>query len=309
MLMGEVVEAWKLVDRPDASGEQIRAFCAKYYTIVPTVTRLVNEDRSTDVLEWRFSGSNGKSRGGTAPTLAICGRLGGVGGRPYHVGTVSDADGAVSVLAAAFKLSAAYDLNEPTEGDVLIITHICPNAPTRDSIVKGQMDSPVPMERLLNFEAPAAADALISVDTTRGHRIINHTGIAVTATLLDGYLLRVSEDILTLYSDVTNDLPHVLPVTMQDMLAHDAGIYRINSIMIPGNVFEGPLIGLATVSTSLVYGFAASAAPPSTLEVAARFCVEAARRYGRGLLSFYDEKEFAKIVARFGTMSALVGRV
>jgi Protein of unknown function (DUF1177) len=308
MLMHEIITAWDWIDRPDASGQRIAGYFAEHLSVTPEVTRLQDGNYNTEVIKWVIPGSSGKSAGGTAPTLAISGRLGGVGARPRYTGTVSDADGAVVAIATALKLSNAIQLGEPTAGDVHITTHICPAAPVRDIPVRGQMNSPVPAELLLRYEAPASADALLSVDTTRGHRIINHTGIAITPTLVDGYLLRVSDDLLTTYTDVTNELPNVLPITMQDIMPSDAGIYRINSIMAPGNVFDGPVVGLATVSEGLVFGTATSAAPPATLETAARFCVEVARRYGEGRISFYDVEEHGRILERFGRMRHLVGK-
>lgn len=309
MLLDEVTCSWAWIDRPDASAEAMREYWKQHHAhLEPTVTRLESDRGATEVVEWVIPGHSGRTNGGDAPTLAIAGRLGGVGARPTYTGTVSDGDGAVVAAAVALKLSRAHDYNEPTAGDVHVITHVCPDAPTRDVPVPGQMDSPVPPGDLLQYEAPAAADAVFSVDTTRGHRIMNHTGIAVTATLVNGYLLRVSEDLLDLYADVTNEPPQVLPVTMQDILPTGSGIYRINSIMAPGEYFDGPVVGVATVSASLVRGTRTGATPPATLETAARFCVEAARRFGEDRLVLHDAEEYGRIVERFGPMDRLVGR-
>jgi hypothetical protein len=310
VLMQEIITSWAWIDRPDATATRIQEYWASNHgsSLQPKVTKLKHEDNATEVIEWIIPGRSGKVSGGSAPTLAIVGRLGGAGARPRFTGTVSDADGAVVAVAAALKLSCAVEYDEPTAGDVHIVTHICPDAPTRDVPVLGQMDSPVPAHLLLEKESRMAADALLSVDTTRGHRIINHTGIAITPTLVNGYLLRVSNELLDLYTDVTNDLPQVLPITMQDILPFGSGFYRINSIMAPGERFNGPVVGLATVSSAVVRGTATGAAPPATLEMAARFCVEAARRFGDGTVTFYDRNEYERIVATYGSMEHLVGR-
>src|SRR5699024_9178274 len=85
---------------------------------------------STDFVRVRVPGRHGRAAGGDAPTLGVIGRLGGVGARPNLTGLVSDADGAVSALAVAAKLLSMRARGDTLEGDVLVTTHICPDAPT-----------------------------------------------------------------------------------------------------------------------------------------------------------------------------------
>jgi hypothetical protein len=309
MLLREVMDAWELIDRPDASGEIIRSYFAREFSPVfqPVVTTEKHDNGQTDIVEWQIDGTAGLSAGGNAPTLAITGRLGGVGVRPSVPGMVSDADGAIVAVAVALKLARAAKLGDGCKGDVKIVTHICPNAPTKDYPVKGQMQSPVPIDVLLKYETPAA-DALLSVDTTRGHAIINHTGFAITSTLVNGYLMRVSDDLLQIMSDVTNELPVVLPISMQDITPYGTGVYHINSIMQPGQLFDGPVVGVATVARSRVFGRATSVNVPSTLETTSRFCVEVARQYGEGNVQFFDPEQYKLLVELYGEMGFLVGR-
>ncbi|MER6523936.1 DUF1177 family protein [Streptomyces sp. NPDC001508] len=308
MLTREILDAWDLIDLPNANGATVRDhFAAEFAeeSLWPTVTRLDGEHTGTDVVRWSIPGTEGN----TAPTLAVIGRLGGIGVRPGKEGTVSDADGAIVATAVALKLARAHQRGEPTKGDVVIVTHICPTAPTRDHPVPGQMDSPVPIDKLLRLhESPAEADALISIDTTRSHYLINHTGIAATATLKNGVILRISPDVMKLLGEVTSEPPVALPITMQDITPLSSGLFRINSIMQPGNYFDGPVIGLASVSRHPIHGSTTGANRPENLEHAARFAVEAARRFGRGDLRFHDEAEYARFVDTYGSMAHLVGR-
>lgn len=308
MLMREVIDAWSLIDRPDTSGELVHAYFAENFgdPCRPQVTRLGAPGRGTDVVTWTIPGAQGKTRGGSARTLAVAGRLGGVGIRPRAEGTVSDADGAVVALAAAIKLSRSLDVGDRCRGDVVIVTQVCPGAPTRDVPVKGQLDHPAPLEDLLRCEAPEAADALISVDTTRSHYFLNHTGIAVSPTLVNGYLLRLSEDLLQVCAEVTSEPPVALPITMQDITPHGNGVFRINSIMQPARFFRGPVVGLASVSRHPIRGITTGANRPQNLEEAARFCVEVARRFGRGALEFFDPVEYERLVGLYGSMEILV---
>ena len=53
-------------------------------------------------------------------------------------------------------------------------------------------------------------DAILSIDTTKGNRIINKRGFAISNTVKAGYILRVSEDLLSVM-DRTMNGEHVFP--------------------------------------------------------------------------------------------------
>lgn len=48
-------------------------------------------------------------------------------------------------------------------------------------------------------------DAVLSVDTTKGNRVINHNGFAISPTVKEGYILRTSEDLLDLMQITTEN--------------------------------------------------------------------------------------------------------
>ena len=56
-------------------------------------------------------------------------------------------------------------------------------------------------------EVDERMDAVLSVDTTKGNRIINVRGFAISPTVKQGYILRVSEDLLGIMQIVTGRLP------------------------------------------------------------------------------------------------------
>lgn len=100
--------------------------------------------------------------------------------RPEVTGFVSDGDGALAALSAAAKLLDMQKNGDYLEGDVIISTHICPDAPTRPHEPVPFMDSPVEMAQVNAEEVSDELDAIVSVDTTKGNRIINHRGFAVS---------------------------------------------------------------------------------------------------------------------------------
>ena len=68
------------IDSPRASGERIAALFAPYLTdATVTVTPITGPKGKTDFVRVVIPGSRGKQAGGTAPTLGVVGRLGGVG--------------------------------------------------------------------------------------------------------------------------------------------------------------------------------------------------------------------------------------
>ena len=50
-----------------------------------------------------------------------------------------------------------------------------------------------------------------------------------------------------------------------------------------------------------------SATDLTSVESAARFCLETAKTYGGGTASFYDEADFTRLTGRYGTMHHLQG--
>jgi len=62
-------------------------------------------------------------------------------------------------------------------------------------------------------------EAILSLDTTRGNRIVNSRGFAISPTVKEGYILRVSEDLITIQQKVTGRLPSVFAITTQDITA------------------------------------------------------------------------------------------
>ena len=73
-------------------------------------------------------------------------------------------------------------------------------------------------------EVVAGVDAILSIDTTKGNRILNHKGYALSPTVKEGYILRVSEDLLRIM-EMTSGQPAVtFPITTQDITPYGNGV-------------------------------------------------------------------------------------
>lgn len=306
MLLKEIIEAFELIDDPQASGEQVAGEFKEIDPQAEIEVRTVEGDKgSTDFIKLLIPGSNGRSKGGNAPTLGIIGRLGGVGARPERIGIVSDADGAIVAIATGLKLVKMQQKGDLLQGDVIIATHICPKAPQIPHDPVPFMEAPVDMETMNRLEVDERMEAILSIDASKGNEIINHNGFALSPTVKEGYILRVSQDLLRIMQLVTGKPPVTFPITTQDITPYGNGLYHINSIMQPATATNSPVVGLATTSGQVIPGVATGANYPLELESAARFCVEVAKEYGRGSCRFYDEKEFEWILNLYGPMKVL----
>ncbi len=131
MALQQTLTVFEALDSAYVNGERVKQLFAGYKDIEVTVKQVTGMKGSTDFIHVLIPGTEGKSSGGTAPTFGIVGRLGGIGARPSRIGLVSDADGAIAAVAAALKLADMQIKGDRLKGDVVVTTHICPDAPTR----------------------------------------------------------------------------------------------------------------------------------------------------------------------------------
>lgn len=304
--MKQLMEVFELVDDAYASGSKMKQYLQGVNPAAQVETfKLSGNQGSTDVIRVLIPGRHGKTVGGSAPTLGIIGRLGGLGARPAMIGYVSDGDGACAVLTAASKLLDMQRKGDILEGDVMVATHICPNAPTQPHEPVPFMGSPIEMDQNNKAEVLPAMDAILSVDTTKGNRIINHRGFAISNTVKEGYILSVSEDLLDIMQTTTGKLPVVFPLATQDITPYGNDLYHINSILQPAVSTGAPVVGVAITTETMVAGCATGASHAADVEEAARFAVETAKRYGSGTCSFYEQDQFRHLNELYGDMKRL----
>lgn len=313
-MLKHVLEIIELLDRPQTGGELLAGHLRAVQAAAGADARkapqvevrtVAGEKGSTDFVSVTVPGRNGRLGGGDAPTLGILGRLGGVGARPERIGLVSDADGAVAALAAAAKLLDMHARGDVLDGDVMVSTHVCGWAPTRPHDPVPFMDSPVDTLTCNREEISSEMDAVVSIDTTKGNRLLSHRGIALSPTICQGWILRVSEDLLSVLENVTGEPARVLPVTTQDITPYGNGVHHINSILQPAVATDAPVVGLAITAGTAVAGCATGASHEGDIAAAARFAIETAKEFGRGGARFLDPDEFARLVELYGPMTRL----
>lgn len=302
-MLKQVIDIFELLDSPNASGEGF----VKYLNTIGEnnceVKAITTNKGSTDFVRTKIIGSEGKTKGGAYPTLGVVGRLGGLGARPNAIGFVSDGDGALAALAVTAKLLKMNILGDVLKGDVIICTHICPDAPVIEHKPVNFMDSPVNMEIMNDMEVDEEMDAILSVDTTKGNRVINFNGFAISNTIMQGYILRVSDDLLDIMIRVTGEMPKVLPLSQQDITPYKNGLYHINSILQPSTATKAPVVGVAITSQVPIAGCSTGVTDLFSVDKAARFILETAKDFTSKKAKFYDDEEFEKILSLYGELS------
>jgi len=304
MALKQTSEAYELLDSATVTGETV-ANLLRQRGLAVKVIPVEGEKGKTDFIRVRVPGTAGKSVSGEAPTLGIIGRLGGIGARPTAIGLVSDADGAITAVACALKLADMARAGDKLPGDVIVATHICPTAPTQPHEPVPFMGSPVDIATMNRYEVDQDMDAVLSVDTTRGNWVLNQRGFAITPTVKEGYILKISQALLDIMAVVTGRPPVVLPITMQDITPYGNSIHHLNSIMQPATATDSPVVGVAITAAWAVPGCATGASQVTDIEMAVRFCIEVAKAFGQSKCAFYDAAEFERLVSLYGSMKHL----
>ncbi len=306
MSFKHVIELYELLDNQYVTGEDVKHYLSNIGGDGNiTVETVHGELGSTDFVKVTIPGKDGKSKGGHAPTLGIIGRLGGIGARPEMIGFVSDGDGALSAISAAAKLLDMTKKGDQLIGDVIITTHICPTAPTLPHDPVPFMNSPVDIFTMNQHEVTKEMDAILSIDTTKGNAILNHKGFAITPTVKEGYILKISDDLLHIYSQSTGTPPVTLPITTQDITPYGNGVFHINSILQPAVATSSPVVGVAITTQTAVAGCGTGATHLTDVEQVVRFVIEVAKGYGDNKCSFYNQEDFNLLESLYGKMDHL----
>lgn len=311
MSLREILEVADLMDDPRLDGERIAALLrdanARGCEItVESVPYEAPEDTSRlcDFLKIVIPGERGSVAGGDAPTLGLVGRLGAQQAQPERIGYVSDADGSIVAIAAALRLLRLSAAGVRLSGDVIVTTHIATHVSITPREPVDFMGTPVSSGRMNEFEVDPRMDAILSFDTSKGNRLINHRGVALSPTAKAGYLLPVAPDLLTILEYATGEPARTFPLAQQDITPYDNGLRHFNSIMQPTVATAAPVVGVALTAKAIVPGSSTGASYETPLLDATRFAVEVAKQFTGGRVSFFDEDEYASLLSRYGGMAS-----
>jgi hypothetical protein len=302
MALSQTLTVYEALDSATVNGKSIVSMFAPYKELGVTVTvTTVNDEppedtsKTTDFVSILIPGATGKTKGGASPTLGVIGRNGAIGGRPAIIGMVSDADGPIASIATGLKLAQMKKNGDSLPGDVIVTTHISTDVSVSMNDGIAFMGMPVSSETMNKYEVSSQMDAILSLDASKGNRIIKQRGFAISSTAMQGYVLRVSADLVAVMESTTGMPAVTFPISIQDITPYDNGLYHFNSIMQPHIATKAPVVGVALTARSVVGGSDSSANHEIDLAESVRFSVEVAKRFTAGTCAFYDKVEWGKI--------------
>lgn len=314
MSLQPTLTVYEALDSAVVNGQSIVDMFAQYaeFGVKVTVTTVNDEppedtSKTVDFISILIPGTNGKTGGGSARTLGIIGRNGAIGARPVRIGMVSDADGPIGSIAAALKLAQMKQRGDHLPGDVLVTTHIATDVSMSYNDGVPFMGMPVSSETMNVYEVSPDMDAILSIDASKGNSIIKQRGFAISTTAMQGYLLRVSADLVKIMESTTGRPAVTLPISQQDITPYDNGLYHFNSIMQPHVATSAPVVGVAVTAQSVVGGSDSSANHEIDIAETVRFCIEVAKRFTTASpdnpCEFYSATEWQTIRSMYPDMS------
>jgi len=310
MALQQTLTVYEALDTASANGQTIASMFAPYAEsgVTVEVTTVHNEQpedtrKTTDFIKITIPGTEGKTAGGKARTLGVIGRNGAVGAYPARLGMVSDADGPIASIAVALKLAQMHAKGDKLTGDVIVTTHISTDVSMADNGGIPFMGMPVSSDTMNQYEVSADMDAILSIDASKGNRIVKHRGFALSPTAMQGYVLRMAPDLVAIMESTTGEPAVTFPISIQDITPYHNGLYHFNSIMQPHAATDKPVVGVAITAQSVVGGSDSSASHEFDLAESVRFSVEVAKRFTRGQCEFYDAGEWTKIRSMYPDLS------
>ncbi|MCO5399408.1 DUF1177 domain-containing protein [Ralstonia soli] len=310
MALQQTLAVYEALDTASANGKTIESMFAPYAEsgVTVEVTTVYNEKpedtrKTTDFIKITIPGTEGKTAGGKARTLGVIGRNGAVGAHPARIGMVSDADGPIASIAVALKLAQMHAKGDKLTGDVIVTTHISTDVSMTDNGGIPFMGMPVSSDTMNRYEVSADMDAILSIDASKGNRIVKHRGFALSPTAMQGYVLRMAPDLVAIMESTTGEPAVTFPISIQDITPYHNGLYHFNSIMQPHAATDKPVVGVAITAQSVVGGSDSSASHEIDLAESVRFSIEVAKRFTRGQCEFYDAAEWTKIRAMYPDLS------
>jgi hypothetical protein len=314
MSLQTTLTVYDTLDSATVNGQTIKDLFAPYAEFGVQVTvNTVNDEppedtsKTTDFVSILIPGSSGKTSGKSARTLGVVGRNGAIGARPVRIGMVSDADGPIGSLATALKLAQMKRQGDDLPGDVIVTTHIATDVSMSYNAGVPFMGMPVSSQTMNLYEVSPDMDAIVSIDASKGNSIIKQRGFAISPTAMQGYILRLSPDLVKVMESTTGRPAVTLPISQQDITPYDNELYHFNSIMQPHIATTAPVIGVAVTGQSVVGGSDSSANHEVDISEVVRFCVEVAKRYtvasADNPCEFYDAAEWQTIRSMYPDLS------
>ncbi|QGR19573.1 DUF1177 family protein [Stygiolobus azoricus] len=241
-------------------------------------------DNNEEVTYLRFYIKNSRKR-----TIEVLGRLGSIQ-LSNSIGLVSDADGAIVSLTVLMEILNLYENGFDIPVNVTVITNLSTNARLIPHQPFYFMIPLIGLEEAMKYEVDKNSDTLISIDSTKGNKTAKFKDFAITHVVKEGYILRVVDEIIDIYTRVTGHEPYFVPLTTGDLTPLSFNVYHISTLISPWMYTNAAVLGVATVSTYPIPGYVTGVMDITMLEHASRFIVELIKYLDNERLIYYDNE-------------------
>ncbi|MEM0173903.1 MAG: DUF1177 domain-containing protein [Sulfolobaceae archaeon] len=231
--------------------------------------------------------------------IEILGRLGAIQMRSKYKGLVSDADGAIVALTVLFELIDLKRKGIEFDADVSIVTNIALDAKLIPHKPFDFMVPPIGLDEALQIEVDPKAELILSIDSTKGNILAKYNDFALTHVVKEGYILKLSDEVIEIYNRVTGHEVYLVALTTGDLTPIEFPIYHISTIISPWLYTTSPVIGIATTSRQVIPGYVTGVQDIMMLNNASRFCIEMIKFFDMGG-KVYDDKELEELKKRIG---------
>lgn len=303
MSLHQTLTICNLIDKHNINGQDVVDLFCQYPGIIPSTHRVMSSDGMIDFVRVVIPGKNGKLRHGEAATLSIVSRYDRYQSHQVNEQISAVADGAVVCLACVLKLAEMQTKGQFLAGDVIVTTRLYPDGLPLPHEPVDFIHSVMDIEAMNEHDIDQTADAFLSIGIQKDKPILQHNCYAISPTVKQAYILRVSEDLLRIMEQSSGLNATTFPVTTLDITPYGNGVDHFNNVLQPAIATDAPVVGI--VISADKKSTATYARNEVDISTVVKFIIQVAKEFGQGTCSFFDYYEFALLQSLYGNMSHL----
>lgn len=296
----EIIELADLLSQNDFGSNELVDYLKSVGPADAEIQLVHTVDSSIEILKVIIKGTEGAFSGGTRPTLGIVSQLSNCKSTIEGIGCIDMNAGVFSVLVAAYELLHITKTEGGILGDVMFAVFIGSDVtPKLRALISFLSDN--------SFGISQHMDAVLSVGTSKFFERENDGSIAVSPTVKEGYILKISDDILDVFSRQSNQAIEALTITQQDIIPTEKGMTQRTNLLQPSTKTSAPVVGISIGSSAALSNEDGRVVSLKDIGRIATGCLDIARSYGANECVFYDEEEFTELRVSYGNMSHFQG--
>lgn len=294
-MLKQGIEVLDLLTSAEVNGTMLVEYLNSLGSCEAQVECVCGLNGSYKTLKVTITGTDGAISGGGSPTLGFVGQVGDQASSQSKNERIPDYIGTSIVLLTATKILQMNKSGNALRGDVILSAQISSNTATSENTT---LQKEVPT----HTEVSQFMDAVISIGSYKREKVGYHKGIAISPTVKEGYILKLSDDLWALAKKNTDVLPISLPLSQQDIIPRETGLPQAHTILQPSRATSAPVVGIG-IQNEKASGQGLETCFSERIESTGRFLATVATAFTNGECSFFDEQEFTLLRTSYGDMS------